>query len=259
VRLQGLAAPERRQAGGLAAAEKMRELTTGRTVVCDLTNERTWGRRSEPAASAGVTWRPSWWRRAWARDCPRYGGGRYAELETPAGSGCRCRATACPVPAEDPDAACPTARPPHQPAPPPPRLPEQPRQRLAQARVAGASERLAGGGVRVLPVVRDRAVAKDGWTRAPARRDARSRTTGRGGRRSGRRDHTSRRPATGGRAATAPAANSPPSNRASIPSVCRPSVSAGTRRPGAPSARTRPPARRGPCPRRCRAPPAAPP
>ena len=85
VRLKGLAAPERRQAGGAEATAFMRELTDGRTVVCDLTNERTWGRRVGTCRVGGKDVAAELVAAGLARDCERYGGGRYAALETRVG------------------------------------------------------------------------------------------------------------------------------------------------------------------------------
>jgi micrococcal nuclease len=85
VRLKGLAAPERRQAGGAEATAFMRRLTDGRTVVCDLTNERTWGRRVGTCRVGGKDVAAELVAAGLARDCERYGGGRYAALETRVG------------------------------------------------------------------------------------------------------------------------------------------------------------------------------
>ncbi|MFZ1429366.1 MAG: thermonuclease family protein [Geminicoccaceae bacterium] len=85
VRLKGVAAPEVAHAGkadepaGDAARAFMTALIEGQTVVCDLTRERTHGRRvgycyrNGQDIAAGL-----------ARDCPRFSAGRYAELETEA-------------------------------------------------------------------------------------------------------------------------------------------------------------------------------
>src|SRR4051794_26106306 len=81
VRLKGVAAPEVAhfgrggEPGGEEARDFMVKLVDGQTVVCDLTQERTWGRRvgwcyrngrdvAEALIGAGL-----------ARDCPRYSGG----------------------------------------------------------------------------------------------------------------------------------------------------------------------------------------
>jgi endonuclease YncB( thermonuclease family) len=85
IRLKGLAAPERKQAGGSEATAFMRELTAGRTVVCDLTNERTWCRRVGTCRVGGRDVAAELVAAGLARDCERYGGGRYADLETAAG------------------------------------------------------------------------------------------------------------------------------------------------------------------------------
>ena len=87
VRLKGGAAPEVAhfgepgEAGGEEAKKFMVELVEGQTVVCDLTQERTHGRRvgwcyrnGEDVAEA-LIWA------GLARDCPRYSGGRYAAVE----------------------------------------------------------------------------------------------------------------------------------------------------------------------------------
>jgi micrococcal nuclease len=93
VRLKGLAAPEVAhggdpgEPGGIAAKAFMVELVEGQTVVCDLTQERTHGRRvgwcylddqdiAEALVKAGL-----------ARDCPRFSRGQYAAAETPAALG----------------------------------------------------------------------------------------------------------------------------------------------------------------------------
>ena len=72
----------RRYARRSYTAKKMPELIEGQAVVCDLTRERTHGRRvgrcyvygqdiAEALISAGL-----------ARDCPRFSGGQYAAAET---------------------------------------------------------------------------------------------------------------------------------------------------------------------------------
>ena len=65
----------------------MSELIEGQTVVCDLNRERTHGRRlgwcyvygqdiADALISAGLE-----------QDCPRFSGGKYAAVETPAALG----------------------------------------------------------------------------------------------------------------------------------------------------------------------------
>ena len=84
VRLQGVDGPELNVAAGKDAARWMTRLVQGRTVLCQLTGERTHDRWvgvcflegqdiGALAISAGM-----------ALDCQRYSGGRYRDLETPA-------------------------------------------------------------------------------------------------------------------------------------------------------------------------------
>lgn len=100
VRLQGVAAPEiahpdlgiEEEPGGPEAAAFMARLVNGRTLICELTGERTRGRpvgvcrlRGQDVGAAVIA-------AGLARDCPRFSKGRYAELERPA-------AEALPLPA----------------------------------------------------------------------------------------------------------------------------------------------------------------
>lgn len=86
VRLQGIAAPESREAGGPEATANLRELVDGRFVVCHLDGE-----------TAGNKWRPSGIcylgdldigrfqiETGRALDCPAFSGGRYADAEAAA-------------------------------------------------------------------------------------------------------------------------------------------------------------------------------
>jgi endonuclease YncB( thermonuclease family) len=90
VRLKGIAAPEvthggeAEELGGVEAAEFLHELAHDRTVVCELTGERTHGRRVGYCAIAGKDLGESVVRAGLARDCPRFSGGRYARNESPA-------------------------------------------------------------------------------------------------------------------------------------------------------------------------------
>jgi endonuclease YncB( thermonuclease family) len=83
VRLQGIAAPELDEPGGAEAKAYLMSKAQGRLAVCELTQERTYGRRvgicrvdgedlAELVIGAGL-----------ARDCPRYSGGRYADGQRP--------------------------------------------------------------------------------------------------------------------------------------------------------------------------------
>jgi micrococcal nuclease len=87
IRLKGVAAPEVRhydklgEPGGEAAKAFMVELIEGQLVVCDLTQERTHGRRVGWCYRDGHDVAAELLRAGLARDCPRYSGRRYASLE----------------------------------------------------------------------------------------------------------------------------------------------------------------------------------
>lgn len=87
VRLKGVAAPEVAhggdpgEPGGEAAKAFMIELVEGQTVVCDLTQERTHGRRVGICLHHGKDIAEVLIRAGLARDCPRFSGGRYAAAE----------------------------------------------------------------------------------------------------------------------------------------------------------------------------------
>ena len=90
VRLKGVAAPEvahtgeAGEPGGDAARAFMIALIEKQTVVCDLTRERTHGRRVGYCYRDGQDIAAELIKAGLARDCPRYSAGRYAELETEA-------------------------------------------------------------------------------------------------------------------------------------------------------------------------------
>ena len=87
VRLKGLAAPEvahgddAGEPGGVEAKVFMVELVEGEMVVCDLTQERTHGRRVGWCYLDGQDIAEALIRAGLARDCPRFSGGRYAAVE----------------------------------------------------------------------------------------------------------------------------------------------------------------------------------
>lgn len=89
VRLKGVAAPEVAhpgdpgEPGGPEARAFMVELVEGETVVCDLTQERTHGRRVGWCYRQGQDIAEALIRAGLARDCPRFSGGRYAVAEQP--------------------------------------------------------------------------------------------------------------------------------------------------------------------------------
>jgi micrococcal nuclease len=67
--------------GGTAAKAYTVELVEGQTVVCDLTQERTHGRRVGWCYLAGQDIAEALIRAGLARDCPGFSGGRYAAVE----------------------------------------------------------------------------------------------------------------------------------------------------------------------------------
>ena len=87
VRLKGFAAPEMPRGsspgepGGPEATAFMERLAGGRTTICELTRERTWGRRVGYCSVGGTDLGEAIVRAGLARDCPRYSGGRYANVE----------------------------------------------------------------------------------------------------------------------------------------------------------------------------------
>ena len=95
VRLQGVAAPEldhpglkiEQETGGPEAATFMRRLVEGRVVTCELTSERTHGRKVGVCYRDGRDIGAAVIEAGLARDCPRFSWGRYAELERPAAKG----------------------------------------------------------------------------------------------------------------------------------------------------------------------------
>ncbi len=82
--MNGVAAPETDERGGLQATEAMREIIDGRSVRCALVGQKTYERE------VGVCWigaldiGAALIEAGYARDCPRFSGGRYAALEPPA-------------------------------------------------------------------------------------------------------------------------------------------------------------------------------
>jgi micrococcal nuclease len=89
VRLKGVAAPEvahfgrSGEPGGEEARDFVAKLVDGQTVVCDLSQERTWGRRVGWCYRNGQDVAEALIRAGLARDRPRYSGGRYAADDQP--------------------------------------------------------------------------------------------------------------------------------------------------------------------------------
>ena len=78
----------------IAAKAFMVELVEGQTVVCDLTQERTHGRRVGWCYLDGQDVAEALVRAGLARDCPRFSGGQYAAAEPQQHASCRFRPTA---------------------------------------------------------------------------------------------------------------------------------------------------------------------
>ena len=102
VRLQGTAAPEdnghRVDPGGKEASAALRALVKGKPVVCYLDGTTTRGRPVGVCHVAGVDVGEVMVREGFARDCPRYSGGRYADAEKAAVRGGRNLAAIYPLP-----------------------------------------------------------------------------------------------------------------------------------------------------------------
>ena len=84
VRLNGVAAPERDEQGGSEATDAMRQIIGNQAVRCSLTGETTYQREVGTCWIGTLDVGAALIAAGRARDCPRYSGGRYASLETPA-------------------------------------------------------------------------------------------------------------------------------------------------------------------------------
>ena len=81
VRLQGIAAPELHDKGGIAAKAALHNLIKGKTVRCELDGTLARKRPVGVCFVDGVDVGESLIKDGFARDCPRFSGGRYAEAE----------------------------------------------------------------------------------------------------------------------------------------------------------------------------------
>jgi micrococcal nuclease len=81
IRLNGLAAPEGDEPRGEAARRAMVELVDGRVLRCELTGRRTYDRCVGVCYVNGTDVEAIMVRKGFARDCPRFSGGRHAEAE----------------------------------------------------------------------------------------------------------------------------------------------------------------------------------
>ena len=82
VRLSGLHAPEMDEAGGPAARAFMVELVAGRIVQCRLEGRQSYDREIGTCALDGDDIAGLLVAAGLGRDCPRFSGGHYADLET---------------------------------------------------------------------------------------------------------------------------------------------------------------------------------
>ena len=87
VRLQGLAAPELHERGGLEAKNAMIELVRGQHITCELDGATSYDRVVGICYAGGQDLAAELVRWEFARDCPQYSGGRYRELERASAGG----------------------------------------------------------------------------------------------------------------------------------------------------------------------------
>ena len=81
IRLNGLAAPEWDAPGGQEATDAMKALVLGKSVMCDLDGDRTYDRCVAICTLEGADISETLVQQGLARDCPRFSGGRYREME----------------------------------------------------------------------------------------------------------------------------------------------------------------------------------
>jgi len=82
IRIWGIAAPEKRERGGRQATAAMAEMLAGQVVSCRDRGQRTHGRIVASCRVGDRDVGEAMVRSGWARDCPRYSGGQYAEAES---------------------------------------------------------------------------------------------------------------------------------------------------------------------------------
>ena len=81
IRLNGLAAPEWDAPGGEEATDAMKALVLGKAVRCELDGSATYDRCAAICYLEGADISEALVAKGLARDCPRYSGGRYDEIE----------------------------------------------------------------------------------------------------------------------------------------------------------------------------------
>jgi micrococcal nuclease len=87
IRLSGIAAPEWNEPNGAEATAAMRALVARRELRCELDGSRTHDRCAGVCYLNGRDIGAEMVRRGLARDCPRFSGGRYREVELIAAQG----------------------------------------------------------------------------------------------------------------------------------------------------------------------------
>ncbi|MCP4327258.1 MAG: thermonuclease family protein [Alphaproteobacteria bacterium] len=84
IRFEGVAAPELKERYGRESKYFMVDLVSGKEVRCELTGERSYDRYIGNCFPDGEDIGALTIAAGLARDCPRFSGGRYEELEIPA-------------------------------------------------------------------------------------------------------------------------------------------------------------------------------
>lgn len=82
IRLQGIDAPENKELGGIEASEAMRKLVENKNVTCLMDGSKTYDRSVGICFLNGQDIGAILISSGFARDCPKFSGGRYKEIET---------------------------------------------------------------------------------------------------------------------------------------------------------------------------------
>jgi micrococcal nuclease len=91
IRFEGIAAPEGSEPGGAEATEAIEALVLGKELRCELTGKRTYDRCVAVCYLNGADVEALMVRNGFARDCPRFSGGRHADAECQAAAEGYCR------------------------------------------------------------------------------------------------------------------------------------------------------------------------
>ena len=81
IRFWGIAAPEWDAPGGQEATDAIKDMVLGKQVRCELTGKKTYDRCVGVCYLNGINIEEELVRIGLARDCPRFSGGRYREVE----------------------------------------------------------------------------------------------------------------------------------------------------------------------------------